>query len=173
MAVRVTGRPVASEVGYAAAPSAWTPITRTSGRPCSRHISLIAVAEPATRPPPPSGISTVSTSGACSMISSPQVPCPATMSSWSKGWISTAPVSAENRSASSSDWSRYAPWKTTSAPYPRVAFSLGIGAPSGMNTVALIPSSWAASATPCAWLPADAATTPRARSSSVSRSIRT
>ena len=35
-------------------------------------------------------------------------------------------------------------------PYARVARSLGIGAPSGMNTVDLIPSSCAASATPCA-----------------------
>ena len=35
---------------------------------------------------------------------------------------------------------------------------------SGMNTVARTPSSCAASATPCAWLPALAATTPRARS---------
>src|SRR5258708_10281108 len=42
-----------------------------------------------------------------------------------------------------------------------------------MNTVALQPSIWAASATPCAWFPALAATTPRARSASVSREIRT
>ena len=41
-----------------------------------------------------------------------------------------------------------------------------------MNTVALMPSSWAASATPWAWLPAEAATTPRARSSGLSREIR-
>src|SRR5919112_2077313 len=63
------------------------------------------------------------------------------------------------------------PWNLTSAPYPRVAFSLGIGAPSGMNTVALIPSIWAASATPCAWLPALAATTPAAFSSADRRDI--
>ena len=56
--------------------------------------------------------------------------------------------------------------------YARVAFSFGIGAPSGMNTVALMPSSCAASATPCAWLPADAATTPCERSSSESRESR-
>ena len=42
-----------------------------------------------------------------------------------------------------------------------------------MKTVACVPSSPAASATPWAWLPALAATTPRARSSSVSREIRT
>ena len=49
----------------------------------------------------------------------------------------------------------------------------GSGAATGMNTVVRQPSSDAASATPCAWLPADAATTPLARSSSVSRAIRT
>src|SRR3954452_21833552 len=41
-----------------------------------------------------------------------------------------------------------------------------------MNTVALAPSRRAARATPCAWLPALAATTPRARSASVSREMR-
>src|SRR4051794_36679850 len=41
-----------------------------------------------------------------------------------------------------------------------------------MKTVAVRPSSWAASATPCAWLPALAATTPRAFSSGDSRLIR-
>ena len=60
-----------------------------------------------------------------------------------------------------------------SAPYPRVALTLGIGAPSGMNTVASMPSILAASATPCAWLPAEAATTPRARSAASRRDSRT
>ena len=53
-----------------------------------------------------------------------------------------------------------------------MAATLGSGADSGMNTVAEQPSSRAASATPCAWLPALAATTPRARSASVSREMR-
>ncbi len=133
----------------------------------------MAIAIPASSPPPPVGTSTVLASGACSMISSPHVPCPATTSTWSKGWMSTAPVSSAKRPAATSASSRYWPAKTTSAPYPRVAFSLGIGAPSGMKTVALMPRVWAARATPWAWLPADAATTPRARSASVSRAIRT
>src|SRR5215212_8865767 len=47
-----------------------------------------------------------------------------------------------------------------------------MGAPSGMKTVALMPSACAARATPWAWLPADAATTPRAFSSSERRDIR-
>ena len=42
-----------------------------------------------------------------------------------------------------------------------------------MNTVDAIPSVVAASATPWAWLPAEAATTPWARSSGESRAIRT
>jgi hypothetical protein len=58
------------------------------------------------------------------------------------------------------------------APYPLVAVTFGSGAPSGMNTVTRQPSRPAASATPWAWLPALAATTPRARSSGDSREIR-
>ena len=46
------------------------------------------------------------TSGACSRISSPSVPWPATTSAWSKGWISTAPVSSANARASTSASSR-------------------------------------------------------------------
>ncbi len=53
----------------------------------------------------------------------------------------------------------------------RVASTFGSAALTGMNTVALVSSSWAASATPWAWLPALAATTPAARSSAVSRAI--
>jgi len=60
----------------------------------------------------------------------------------------------------------------TSAPYPRVASILGSGAPAGITTVALAPSRLAANATPWAWLPALAATTPRSRSAAVSRLIR-
>ena len=85
----------------------------------------------------------------------------------------TAPVSSAYSCAAPSASSMVGPWKRTSAPYPRVAFSLGMGAPSGMKTTDLSPSSWAASATPWAWLPALAATTPRARSSSDSPAIRT
>ena len=40
-----------------------------------------------------------------------------------------------------------------------------------MNTVAAMPSACAARATPCAWLPALAATTPRARCSASNRAI--
>ena len=46
--------------------------------------------------------------------------------------MKTAPVSSAYFFASSIAWSRYWPWKRTSAPYPSVALTLGIGAPSGM-----------------------------------------
>ena len=120
------GRPASSEGGYAAAPAACTPTTRTSGR-----LALTAIATPASRPPPPVGTITVCTSGACSSTSSPSVPAPLMMSTWSNGWISTAPVSSANRRAAASDSSSTLPSNTTSAPYARVARSLGIGAPFG------------------------------------------
>lgn len=66
-----------------------------------------------------------------------------------------------------------APDSTTSAPYARVADTLGRDAPVGMYTRAGMPNVVADHATPCAWLPALAATTPRARSSSESPVIRT
>ena len=52
-----------------------------------------------------------------------------------------------------------------------MASTLGSGAPTGMTTVAAQPSRPAANATPWAWLPALAATTPRARSASESLAI--
>ena len=64
------------------------------------------------------------------------------------------------------------PCSTTSAPYDRVASSFGSATPTGMKMVARMPSSRAAYATPCAWFPAEAATTPRARSDSLSAASR-
>jgi hypothetical protein len=60
------------------------------------------------------------------------------------------------------------PCSTTSAPYARVASIFDGVAFSAMHTTALIPWRAAASATPCAWLPADEQTTPRRFCSSVS-----
>ena len=94
------------------------------------------------------------------------------MSAWLYGWMSTAPVRSAYACAWTSDSSSVAPTSSMVAPYPRVAVSLGSGAPTGMYTLAAMPSSWAASATPWAWLPALAATTPRAFSSSLRRDIR-
>ena len=52
-----------------------------------------------------------------------------------------------------------------------MASIFGSGARSGITTVAEAPSRPLANATPCAWLPALAATTPCARSASDSRAI--
>ncbi len=82
------------------------------------------------------------------------------------------PVSSASSRALARASSTQVPCRTTSAPYERVAATLGSGAPAGMTTVALVPSAEAARATPWAWLPALAATTPRARSESVSRAMR-
>ncbi len=86
--------------------------------------------------------------------------------------MSTAPVRSENSAARRSEVATVSPSSTTSAPYPRVARSFGTGTPSGMKIVAGMPSAWAARATPCAWFPAEAATTPRERSSALSRERR-
>jgi hypothetical protein len=62
------------------------------GRPNSRARLLIATATPASNPPPPTPITTVSTSGICSKISNPMVPWPETTSTLSNGWTKTAPL---------------------------------------------------------------------------------
>ena len=43
----------------------------------------MAKAAPAIKPPPPTGIMHASTSGTCSKISNPTVPCPARICGWS------------------------------------------------------------------------------------------
>lgn len=167
MSAAGTGLRSASEVGHAAACAACTPMIRTSGL---RTRSDAAI--PASSPPPPSGTITVPTSGSCSTISSPTVACPSTMSRWSNGWMRVAPFSAAKAWARVRHSSIVAPPSTTSAPYARVACTFGSDAPAGMNTVEAMPSVVADQATPCAWLPADAATTPPARSASFSRAMR-
>ncbi|MDH6191154.1 hypothetical protein M2168_004186 [Streptomyces sp. CZ24] len=118
-------------------------------------------------------ITIVRTSGHCSRISSPSVPWPAMTSGWSKGWMKTAPVRSAYSWAAASVSSTTSPCSRTSAPYSRVAATLGSGAPTGMKTVERTPSRVEARATPWAWLPALAATTPAARSSGESPAIRT
>lgn len=87
--------------------------------------------------------------------------------------MSTAPVRSAYSWAAASVSSTTWPSRRTSAPYSRVALIFGSGAPFGMNTVECTPSSEEASATPCAWFPALAATTPAARSSGSSPAMRT
>ncbi len=98
---------------------------------------------------------------------------PATTSGWSNGWMNTAPVRSASARAAASVSSTSAPTSRTSAPYWRVAATLGSAASTGMYTTARMPSSPAANATPWAWLPALAATTPRAFSSALRRAMRT
>jgi len=47
------------------------------------RLGCAATVMPAASPPPPTGTTTVRTCGHCSMISTPSVPWPATMSGWS------------------------------------------------------------------------------------------
>ena len=118
-------------------------------------------------------VTIVRTSGHCSRISSATVPWPA---------IDVRVVERvdQDRAGALGELARprpgsrrpCCPTNSTVAPYALVAATLGSGAPTGMNTVASAPSMPAASATPWAWLPALAATTPRARSASVSREMR-
>ena len=129
--VNGTSASAASDGGYAAASSACTPITLIS-RPSSAARPLIAVATPASRPPPPTPMITVSTSGYCSRISRPIVPWPAMMSGWSNGCTNTAPLSSAYASAAASASSTVSPCNTTSAPWSRVAVSLGSATPNGM-----------------------------------------
>ena len=162
-----TGWPAASDAGNAATASACTPITRIGVLAL-----LAATAMPETRPPPPAGTAIVRTPGHCSMISRPTVPWPTTTSGCSKGWMKTRSCSAASALARARVCSTVLPCRTTSAPYEPVASTLGSGAPSGITTVALVPSSAAANATPWPWLPALAAMTPRARCASASRAMR-
>ena len=60
----------------------------------------------------------------------------------------------------------------TSAPSSRTASTLISGVVCGITMTARMPSRWAENATPCAWLPALAVMTPRARSASVRWAMR-
>ena len=86
---RHRARPAASEAGYAAAPSACTPTTRTSGRErLHRGRDAGRAARRRRRRP-----RRCARRGTARGSPGRTVPCPATMSGWSNGWISTAPVS--------------------------------------------------------------------------------
>ena len=78
----------------------------------------------------------------------------------SNGWTNTIPLSRARSCAAARHSSILAPPMWTVAPWPRVASALAIGASAGTKTSHGTPSAAAAAATPCAWLPAEAATTP-------------
>jgi hypothetical protein len=140
---------------------------RTPGR-TARSASEI----PDASPPPPIGITNVVASGTCSASSRPIVPCPAITSGSSNGCTNVAPVSSTYPRAESRHSSSAGPVSSISAPYARVASTFAIGASCGMKMRARAPTSRAAHATACPWLPALAATTPAARSASLSREMR-
>ena len=58
--------------------------------------------------------------------------------------------------------SKLAPCNNTSPPKPRTASTLMLGVFCGMTINAFKPNCFADNATPCAWLPAEAAITPAA-----------
>lgn len=60
---------------------------------------------------------------------------------------------------------------STSAPMARTASSFTRGTSAGMAMTARMPKMRAAAATPCAWLPDEKATTPRALSAGSSAAI--
>ena len=111
------------------APSAWTPITRTSGRTAAS-----AVADAREQAAPADRDQHASPIGASSAISSPIVPWPAMIAGWSNGGTYVASCSTAYRRASAMHSSTAPGTVTTSAPYSRVARSFGSAARSGMNT---------------------------------------
>ena len=74
---------------------------RRARPPTTSHLRARALGPPtqmpASRPPPPTGTRIVSTSGRCSRISRPTVPCPAMTSGWSNGGIMTSPSLGRDR----------------------------------------------------------------------------
>ena len=154
-----------------AAPSGSAPTIRTDG-----HRSRSQSAIPAIRPPPPTGTTTVSNgSGHCSCSSIEIVPWPAIVRGSSNGWASTAPVASLAASAAAPASSYVAPPTTSSIHSPpmdwiRSRFWRGVA--EGTNTRPWMPRAEQLSATPWAWLPALAHTTPRRRSSAFMEEIR-
>ena len=127
------------------ATSGSTPITFTEGL-----LDLTAVAMPLIIPPPPTGTSTVSTSGRSSRISNPIVPWPAMIFSSSYGGTMAYPHFAASSCALSIRSSLPGPTNTISAPSAAVASRFIAGALLGITITAFTPNALAAYATPCA-----------------------
>ena len=114
---------------------ACTPTTRTLGR-----CALAATATPLTSPPPPTGTTSVSRSGACSSISSPSVPWPAITASSSKGWTRVQPRSAASCCVNASVSANRLPCSTTSAPKTFVCATFVLGVLRGITMQTGMPS---------------------------------
>jgi len=139
-----TGCPAARDAAIFAAPAGSTPITFTDG-----FVSLIAAATPLSSPPPPTGTTTVPTSGTCSRISSAHVPCPAMTIGWSNGGTIVNPRAATSASARFRRSTDVVPSRITSPPNRLTPATLMAGAVVGITITAGAPRRWAASAT--AW----------------------
>src|SRR5690349_20746288 len=100
------------------------------------------------------------------------VPWPAMTPGSSYGWMKVRPSRSASSCAWAADSARVSPCSTTRAPQPSVRTTLVTGVNFGMTIVAAMPASEACRATAWAWLPADMATTPAARSRAVSRAMR-
>ena len=103
--------------------------------------AVAATRQPASRPPPPTGITSASRSGASSSSSSASVPWPAITAGSSYGWMKTScrsqrPVAAACAAASAS----VSPCSTTVAPQAAVRVTLVDGVNFGMTMVAAMPS---------------------------------
>ena len=157
------GSPAAIDSGNGAHAAAWTPTICTDGL-----ASLIASATPAASPPPPTGITTFARSGTSSSSSSPSEPWPATIAGSSNGCTKASPPLSARSSATITHASTLLPPMWTIAPCSRAASTFAIGASAGTKTSHGMPRAAAAAASACAWLPAEAATTPRAQPSSPS-----
>jgi len=117
---------------------------------------------PATSPPPPIGTKIASGgSESWRRISMPMLPCPAITSGSSNGWMKVSPRSRAISRACSQAWSKSSPCSCTSPPRSSTACTLIAGVVCGMTITAGMPRRRAASATPWAWLPAEAQITPR------------
>ena len=101
----------------------------------------------------------------------PMVPCPAITSGSSYGCTNTARERFCSTRACAYASLYESPKRTTFASSASTAAILMCGVVTGITMVATQPSRRAASATPCAWLPADAAMTPRPRSAAESWAI--
>src|SRR5256885_1887505 len=131
-----TGRPAASERVSLGAPAGSTPHTRAWLPAAARPVTT-----PAISPPPPTGTTTVRTSGSCWAISMPTVACPATISGWSNGGTIASPRSAAMASARCWRSSDVRPANTTSPPQRLTPATLTAGAAPGLPTHPGTPTS--------------------------------
>mmetsp|Transcript_39459 Transcript_39459/g.100011 ORF Transcript_39459/g.100011 Transcript_39459/m.100011 type:complete len:315 (-) Transcript_39459:909-1853(-) len=134
-------RGVGTSAGCAEGPEGRGPSATESAGPSgaargrARLTALMASAMPAMRPPPPTGMTTASSSSTCSRISMPTVPAPAKMggSSYPLMYVSESASRSSHALANASV--KFLPDSTTLAPSASQRLILVSGAVSGMTTV--------------------------------------